>query len=457
MVRAKCLLVTLLWILTSVGLGQDVRLELGFKGEMVAERWNPLRLIRRDLGPATLTLTFDQGTLRQGEIPVVYTVNLNAAQGLDVFEDDIYIPYWRSFTWKIFDTKQVFASGSFDRQLVNTKTLHVALSKTPETYLDFFSDSGRLVQGDDLLPKRLAAYDGVASLLLDGSTPPPSLEAISSAAAAGVHVFFIEPLPESYTTLLLLAPQARQRLGAGWLIRTNATGIKAAMAMLPILDTKALQTASLTPLELPNGVPTTTLLAAAGGYTLLVLLCIRFLGAAGLATAFLLTLISSFGAWSWLRPAPQETRTQALVLNAGNLALASSTLEINQLPKTVLKLAAQAYPVSMHSYTQGANLEFKLERWSQETLVLKPKLNTATLVLSGNMLSNQSTVLFSEVYVSGLGKQRDLPGGASLELQRGEEGTMYDTLLPLLPTGTVLARHEHDLHIAIPDLGAMLQ
>jgi hypothetical protein len=457
MVYPKLWPVFVLWMFLSSGFGQDVRLELGFKGEMVAEHWNPLRLIRRDMGPATLTLSFDQGTLRQGQIPVIYTVSLKAAQGLDVFEDDIYIPYWRSFTWRLADDKQVFASGSFDRQLISTQSLHLVISKSAETWLDMYDDTARIVQGDDLLPQRLAAYDGVASLLIDGSTPLPSLSAISSATAAGVQVFLIEPWPESYNSLSLIASQARQRLGAGWLVRSSAKGVKAALAMLPKLDTRDLQTAILAPFEMPKSVPTPTLLAGAGIYSLLVLLFIRFLGSAGLATAFLLTAICSLGAWTWLRPMPQEVTIRSLFLNAGNLAQVSSSFQINQLPKTVLHLSIQAHPASTHAYTQGDTLELNLGRWSQETLFLKPKLSTATLRLEGNRLSNRTDALLTDVYVSGLGKQNDLSAGASFELQHGEEGSLFESLLPLLPVGTVLARQADDLHIAIPSLDFTVQ
>ena len=210
--------------LCSFGLGQDARLELGFRGEMVVDHWNPLRLIRRDMGPATLTLEIDQGTLREGLVPVIYQVKLPSAQGLTVYEDDVYIPFWRSFVWKLADDTQVFASGSFDRQVVNTQSIDLVISKTPEIYLESLGETQRIVQGDDLLPKRLAAFDGVNTLLLDGSLPMPSLEAISSAVAAGVNVLWVEGPAQAYPydLLALLAPYSRSASG-GWLVDSHST------------------------------------------------------------------------------------------------------------------------------------------------------------------------------------------------------------------------------------------
>jgi hypothetical protein len=454
-------MVKAIWMVLLVmgsALSQEVRLEMGFRGEMVAQHWNPLRLIRRDMGPATLTLEFDQGTLRQGAIPVFYKVNLRAAQGLDVFEDDVYIPFWRAFTWKLADDDEVFASGSFDRQLVNTQPIDLIISKTPENYLRILGETTRVIQADDLLPKRLAAYDGVNTLLMDGSIPMPSLEAISSAAAGGVLVLFLSGSETySYEAINLLAPNPRQRLGAGWIVRTTQDGLKASLALLPRLEQKGLQEVIFTSQDMFQNAPVTTLLIGLGAYVVLVLIGIRFIGTAGLATAFLLTGLASMSAWMYLRPAPQQVSSQSLFINAGKLAQVNSLYQITQLPQGQLQLSMQAHPDSQRTYIQGEDLELDLERWSQETLRLKPRLTTATLLLEGNLLSNQSEVDLQDVYVSGLGQQKNLVAGQSLELIPGEENSLYENLLPMLPIGTVLARHQLDVHIAIPSLDFAVQ
>jgi hypothetical protein len=449
------------WLVFTVplGLGQEVRLELGFRGEMVAEKWNPLRLIRRDMGPATLTLEFDQGTLREGNIPVFYEVKLKSAQGLDVFEDDIYIPHWRSFVWRLADESKVYASGSFNRQMVNTQPIDLIVSKTPEFYLNAFGENSRIVQVDDLLPKRLASYDGVHSLVLDGSIPMPTLEALSSAASAGVQVIYVEDTNSTYDYDLfsLLAPDTQQRLGAGWLIRSSRDGIKASLALLPVLDTTQLQETYLVKQSMIQNLPSTVLLTMLGAYVLLILLSIRFFGAAGLVTAFLLTALASAGAWIYLRPPAQQIASQSLYINSGKLAKVERIYQITQLPQANLQLPVQAHPTTPRSYIQREGLEIKLSRWSQETLKLRPSLSSATLLLEGNLLRNESEVNLQHIYVNGLGQQPDLSPGESLELSPGEESTLYQNLLPLLPIGTVLAQHNSDLHLAIPNPELLVQ
>ena len=81
-----------LLVLTALALSfacaQEVRLELGFGGEIITGRWNPLRLTTRDLPEAELVLALDQSTLREGEKLAVYRFPVGTS-GLGVFEDEI--------------------------------------------------------------------------------------------------------------------------------------------------------------------------------------------------------------------------------------------------------------------------------------------------------------------------------------------------------------------------------
>ena len=88
---------------------------------------------------------------------------------------------------------------------------------------------------------------------------------------------------------------------------------------------------------------------------------------------------------------------------------------------------------------------------------LKPRLNTATLLLEGNVLINQSDALLHDIYIRGLGQQENLEAGQRLELTPGEENNVYETLLPMLPVGTVIARQNRDWHIALPSLDFAVQ
>jgi hypothetical protein len=437
----------------------DLRLELGFNNTLVANHWNPVKLTRRDQPAQTLVLTIDQGTLREGEVLAVYRKELGAANGLDVVEDDVYLPAWRRFSWRIENSERVFASGSIERREVNAQLLTLLISARPEQWLGSFGDNARVLELPfSLLPNRLAAYDGVETLLIDGSAPPPTLEAVSSAAVAGVKVLLLENLPETYAELNLLAPQVRQRLGAGWIARTSAEGVRATLSMLTPLETHTLTNALITEdlKQRPPLVPQMYVLGAAGAYALATLLLLRFFGSAGLLTSFVLAGLASFGAWTWLRPArPQLSQTRTLVLNA-DLAYVSSVHNLFTLPDTTLSLSEQAHPTDLRAYTQnGDTLTVKLPRYSDVMLVQRPVLASTTLQLEGETLQNLTDAPMTSVYVKGLGAQPDVLGQQKLTLQSGEEAKLsdvYEALLPLLPDGTALAVQETRIHIVLPTL-----
>ena len=137
------------------------------------------------------------------------------------------------------------------------------------------------------------------------------------------------------------------------MIRTAPEGITANLALLPELELQPLQDVAFSPQTISSSVSVTTVLAALGAYALLVLLSIRLMGTAGLATAFLLTGLASLGLWSWLRIPAQQIHTQSLYLNAGKLAQVSSLYQITQLPRQVIQLPLQAHPGSPRAYTQS--------------------------------------------------------------------------------------------------------
>jgi hypothetical protein len=438
---------------------QDLTFELGFNSIIVADHWNPIKLTRRDQPAQTLVFVIDQGTLREGETLVTYRQDLPAANGLAVFEDDVYIPAWRRFTWRIENAERVFASGSIERREVNAHPLTLLVSARPELYLNNFSEGARLLELPfSLLPERLAAYDGVETLVVDGTAPAPTLEAISSAAVAGVSVLLVGDLPESHSELELLAPELRQRLGAGWLARTNADGIRATLSMLAPLETQTLTKALLDnkPHQRPPVTPQTYILGAASVYALATLLLLRFFGSAGLLTSFVLAALASVGAWTWLRPkSPQLSQTQTLILNS-DLAYVTRVESIFTLPDVTISLTRKARPTDARAYTQrNDNLELTLLRYSEVSLEHRPSLSSETLRLEGQTLYNLTSLPLSNVYVKGLGAQGTLGAGQQLELVRGEDpelSSLYETLLALLPEGTALAQTQDTIHIALPQL-----
>jgi hypothetical protein len=442
---------------------QDVRLELGFNNTLIADHWNPLTLTRRDQPAQTLTITIDQGTLRGGEVLAVYRKELNAANGLEVFEDDVYLPAWRRFSWRIENSERVFASGTVERREVNTQPLTLLISAQPEKWLrDFLPDSRVLELPFSLLPERLASYDGVETLLIDGTAPAPTLEAVTSAAVAGVNVVLLESLSENGVSknmaeLELLAPNVRQRLGAGWIARTSEDGVRATLSMLTPLEPKVL-VAALVNGDLtrrPPRVSQVVVLSAASAYALVTLLLIRFLGSAGLLTSFLLAALASVAAWTWLRPeSPQLVQTRMLTLNA-DLAYRGGVQSLFTLPNADISLELIAHPNSVRAYMQSDLLHLKLPRYSEVVLEHRPILSSPTLRLEGGTLQNLTDVVMTNVYVKGLGMQSDIAAQQTVTLVQGEEvelSKMYEALLPFLPDGTAVAQHQTDVHIALPTL-----
>ena len=452
-----CLLSLLL--LSSVGLAQDLELELGFNNTLVADSWNPITLTRRDQPAQTLILSIDQGTLREGETLVTYRQDLSAANGLDVFEDDVYIPAWRRFSWRIENAERVFASGSIERREVNAKPLTLLVSARPELYLGSFGEEARILELPfSSLPERVAAYDGIETLLIDGTAPAPTLESISSAAVSGVSILLLEDLPESHAELNLLAPELRQRLGAGWIARTSSEGVKATLSMLTPLETHSFTSALITSdlHQRPPNVSQTYVVGAAGVYALATLLLLRFFGSAGLLTSFVLAGLASFGAWTWLRPSsPQLSQTRTLLVNA-DLAYVKRVESLFTLPDVSLALNMNAHPTDVRTYTQrGDNLELTLPRYNEVVLEHRPELTGETLRLEGQTLRNLTDTIMTNVYVKGLGNQLDLEAGGRLELSPGEEPELSDTyeaLLALLPDGTALAQAGDTTHVALPEL-----
>lgn len=83
------------------GPNRAAELELGFGGAIVADAWNPLRLVLRDVGSVQLEVAIDRGTLRDGERWSVYRADLPGGSGLSVFEDELFVPVWRSLQWTV--------------------------------------------------------------------------------------------------------------------------------------------------------------------------------------------------------------------------------------------------------------------------------------------------------------------------------------------------------------------
>ncbi|QRN80267.1 MAG: hypothetical protein JK586_00930, partial [Nocardiopsis sp. BM-2018] len=108
---------------------RSASLELGFGGTVVADAWNPLRLVLRDVGPVVFELAIDRGTLRDGERWSVYRAELPGGSGLSVVEDEVFVPVWRSLAWTVRSGGLTVASGSLARTQADRRPLDVMVGE----------------------------------------------------------------------------------------------------------------------------------------------------------------------------------------------------------------------------------------------------------------------------------------------------------------------------------------
>ena len=455
---ALCLLLTT--GLAPLGLAQtrrpEARLELGFQGEVVAERWNPLRLETRDVVGAELNVFIDQGSLKEGETLAAYQRGLELSGGVAVVTDELFIPTWRSFVWQFGDESELVASGALDRRRLNPQRLTLLLSANPSRWREVFPDA-RLVEVDSSrLPERLVAYDGVERVVLDGSTAAPAPEVLVAAASAGATVLLVEPLPESYRELQRLAGSQPLRLGAGWLVRTEAAGMTETLNELPLVGGVPSDLAALVePPASLTGLTQLPVLVGAALYVVLTLALLRLAGTPGLLTSLALAGVASVGAWSYLRPAGAQSFSETtLTVGGGALARRETFRSVLTLPSYELKLEQAARPLQQRPYFHREDgLELSLERWSRVDLLERPRLVEASLQWRSGRLHNAGRVPLSGVYVKGLGPQADLGPGASLSPVPSEDAALSElvtALLEAVPNGTALAVADNAYHLSLP-------
>ena len=462
------LLILLLVTLPAVAFGQptprigsdQVEFELGIHGAVVENSWNPLRLVLRDLPPVEFELRIDQGSLRSGSIPLVYTASIGSSRGLSVFEDEVFIPPWSSLSWTLRSADRTVASGSMDPRLRDRRPLTLLLSSEPGSWLAHLPAEARpqeVVAGE--LPATAAGYSGVAALIVDGTATAPTLESIVAAAAAGVAVILVEPLPGSHAALTELYGPAGsfQRLGAGWIVSTRREGVAPALARyqgFPMQGAAAALAGGREQLEGPD-YNRVTIIAAGAVYALLVLLLLRFGGSAGIPAALVVAALAVVAGWLALRPAEavlEEERT--LVVSSGGLGLSLPTLAVRSLPGGEVEVNSQMRMSEQLAYSvSGGTTRLSLGRWQRQLLLGKPALTGGALAWFDDRLENRGTTLLRDVLVLGLGPQPPIEPGGLLAARPSEEmpsPEAYGDLLELLPPGTALANDGRRYLVALP-------
>lgn len=395
------LFLALLACATAAATAQDASFSIGFDGEVTAGRWNPFEFSFRDQSAVTLTLTIDQGDLRSGQIPMVATFTMPGGAGLTVLEDDLFIPPWQSFSWSAATEQRVIASGSFHPRDMDARPLAVILSTAAVRHAGLVPDGLRSVALPGArLPERLAAWDAVALLIIDGTTAPPTPGAVLAAAAAGASVLLLDPLPASYAGLeLLTGPEPVTRIGAGRLLRDPQL-----LDLEPEFDSGAVERhlASLVspdpvrPIRLVLLAPL-LLVAAVGAAVLL-----RFAGLAGAAAASGVMLLAVFLAWPVLRPEPVVSSGELeLHVSAGGLSRAVTFTSVLDRTGGVVSLAGNwRPPAPLRLERTGTGTSATAARWQPLVLLRQPRLAEAG---SGSTVSDPLQQLFpagSQVAVS---------------------------------------------------------
>lgn len=441
---------------------EDVVVRFGFADEIVADAWNPLQVTLRDLESAELVLELDVGSLRSGPRRLRYSAQLAGGQGLYTFQDDVYLPSWRSFSWLVRTPERVLASGTVERRRVDKTPVQLVISREVGVGNRFFAERARVVDVTAAdLPERAAAYSGVGSVLVlpGGASPPPG--ALVAAATAGSRVLLVGAPGAAPAALLALAPEAGQRLGAGWLgrARESREAVQRALAAHPRLVPNVL-VATLVDDALtaaPAHPQVSRLLLGLAGYAAVVLALLRFGGVPGLLAAVLLAAVLATLAAQVRPPDPLVTRSRSLNLGAGELALSTDLEGLFSFPAQRARVAYAARPLPLgaaEGWRVGPeSFELALDTFSSVVLAGRPTLRPAVFRWQEGSLVNESEEALGDVFVTQGGQQPPIPAGGRLEPGGGNllPPDLYADLAPLLPPGSALARGGGTVYVALPE------
>jgi hypothetical protein len=220
--RGLQLLLALLVLVTpAAALAQEparaATLELGFAGALVADAWNPLAAGAARRRSGGLELAIDRGTLREGERWTRYRTEIPGGSGLSVFEDEVFVPVWRSLSWTVRSGGLTVASGSVPRTQADRRHLDLVVGE-PGSAIRALLAGGRTIDvAPDRLPLRSAAYDGVGRLIV--AAPAVRPQVLIAAAVAGADVI-VTPAAAAEPALAELLPSAiaSRAVGAGRLL-----------------------------------------------------------------------------------------------------------------------------------------------------------------------------------------------------------------------------------------------
>lgn len=442
----------------------DVQFRLGYADEVVVGTWNPLELQLQNMPAAELVLELEHGNASQGAVIYSYRAQLAGGPGLYLFTDDIYLPRWRHFSWRLRTPEQVLASGTLPRDKAQAAPLTLAVD-APLGSARRLLGEGRVVDvlASDL-SERAAAYSGVDTVLIFPGAAPPATKALLAAASTGSHVVLLGSLPHSYQDLVNLTADGDLFLGAGSLSQLPTFNPKALKEKLLAVKTHTQRyqpsqlLAKLPPPEPPQHKPLSSwwLLLAMLGYLATTVVLLRRRSPAGLVSALVLAAAVGLSS-ARLRPESALTaKTSTLIVAANGLGLAESRTTLKSATLQQISEPLSAYPLDEKRRLSWQSTEnsfaTKVTPKRAVHLANKPYLSAPALSWQGGSLRNQSNEVVHDIYLKGAGQQGNLAEGSSLTPQNRNLVAYpgYAPVLGALPSGSVLARQGSNLLVVLP-------
>lgn len=437
---------------------------LGFRGAPVADAWNPVRVLLRDVGAGEVVLTIDQGSLLEGERPWTVVVPIAGGGGVRVLDVDVFLPAWRSLRWTVDAGGLRLASGALGRTDADRRPVDLVVSSRAGEVASALGGRALDVAAVDL-PARAAAYGGVRSLWLDGTAPLPDPRVLAAAAAGGA-VVVVQGSAQTSEALAAVRASAAEHGGwwgtgaGGWWFGEPPDGAALTAARL---DVAALATAFAVAdaVDLPRFPPPLHVALASAAYVLLIAVAWRVGGAAGGVTwAWIVVAVGVATVVAWRPSEAQVVQERALHVASRELALRQRAFDVVTLPAATLGIDGVARPTSamLGGVRHGSTprTEVQLDRWRATSLLDAPQASSAALAwgVDGTPRAVGGFALSHVRVVGGAAWPLIEPGAApGVPTDPAPLVGAEATFESLLPEGSAWARSGDDWHVLLPDSG----
>ena len=437
---------------------------LGFRGAPVADAWNPVRVLLRDVGAGEVVLTIDQGSLLEGERPWTITLPIVGGGGVRVLDVDAFLPAWRSLRWTVDAGGLRLASGALARIDADRRPVDLVVSSRAGDVVGALGGRALDVAAVDL-PARAAAYGGVRSVWVDGTAPLPDPRALAAAAAGGAIVV-VQGSAQTSAELAAVRASAADQDGwlgtgaGGWWFGDPPDGATLTAARL---DVAALATAfaAANAVDLPRFPPPVHVALASAAYVLLIAIAWRVGGAAGgLTWAWIVVVVGAATVFAWRSSESQVVQQRALHVESSGLSLRQRAFDVVTLPAATLGIDGVARPAAPHlggvRHGSTPRSEVQLDRWRGATLLEVPQASSAVLAwgADGAPRAVGGFAVSNVRVVGGAAWPRIEPGAASgVPTDPAPLVGAEETFEALLPEGTAWARSGDDWYVLLPYAG----